>query len=201
MKTLLSNASIFPRMLLVGCLCVGITTATLSLSGCSWYQPKTPITSPYTHIANPNELVVFFSHSSGSEVITEGVVRPLPKTKGPVSETQKLQWTLESLLKGPSQEELAKGFMSEIPSGVKILGITQNNQAIRINLSGEFLTGGGSNSMMQRLEELKNTVILAEKTTPVFLDVDGKELSELGGEGLFVEQPINMRPTSEEEVQ
>ena len=198
MKTFILNSHFFSRMLLAGCLCVVIATASLSLSGCNWFQPKTPITSPYTHITNPNELVVFFSHPSGSEVITEGVVRPLPKTKEPASETQKLQWTIESLLKGPSKEELAKGFMSEIPSGVKILGITQKDKVIRINLSGEFLSGGGSNSMMQRLEELKNTVILAEKTTPVFLDVDGKELSDLGGEGLFVEQPINMRPTTEE---
>jgi spore germination protein GerM len=131
-------------------------------------------------------------------VITEGVIRPLPQTKASASATQKLQWTVESLLKGPSKEELAKGFMSEIPSGVKLLDITEKNQAIRINLSGEFLSGGGANSMMQRLEELKNTVILAEKTTPVFLDVDGKELGALGGEGLFVEQPINMQPGPEE---
>ena len=63
-----------------------------------------------------------------------------------------------------------------------------------MNLSKEFASGGGSNSIKQRMDQVTKTVLAVEKSKPVFIDVEGKKLEILGGEGLEIPSPLTNEP-------
>jgi spore germination protein GerM len=170
-----------------------------TLSGCQKDPSATPITSPFdARVANPNEVVIFFSKSRGSEIVTEGVIRELPKPLVKEEGPKQLEFALTQLLQGPSKEELGRGFFSEIPKGTQMLGVIPKDETLRVNLSQKFTEGGGSSSMQQRLKELSQTVLAVERKKPVYVDIEGQELQVLGGEGVMVDEPINRQTSSQQ---
>lgn len=100
--------------------------------------------------------------------------------------------TINALLWGPNQAEAEQKHLStEIPRKTKLLKIDDYSDMVTIDLSKDFEAGGGSNSMTVRLEQVANTVSdMTEK--PVYLYIEGKEVSVLGGDGIMVKQPINI---------
>jgi len=133
------------------------------------------------------EVVIYFTKAKGADNVTEGVVRRFIQQPG----TTALQFAIVQLLKGPTAQEVSEGYFSEIPQGVKLLGLNTSPKSITINLSKQFGMGGGANSMQQRLKELRGTVKSVEPAKPVYVTVEGQPLQLLGGEGLEVSEPIN----------
>ncbi len=100
--------------------------------------------------------------------------------------------TINALLWGPNQTEAEKKHLStEIPRKTQLLKVNEYSDMVTIDFSKDFETGGGSNSMTIRLEQVANTVSdMTDK--PVYLYIEGKEISVLGGDGIIVKQPINI---------
>lgn len=133
---------------------------------------------------NKSTVKVYFSMVVGAKTQTEPVTRKLPKGEDPLS------LALSELLQGPTEAEKDKGFYSEIPIGTRVINIKEASDAIRINLNEQFISGGGSNSVVLRLKELTNTALDAEPIRKIYLDIDGNQLDAIGGEGLEVVQPL-----------
>jgi len=108
----------------------------------------------------------------------------------------RLSTAITELLKGPSEKEKKAGFYTEIPSTTKLLELSENVKDIDysiviINLSKDFESGGGSTSMSMRLKQLVNTALDADKVHPVYLQLNGKKVDFIGGEGVIVTQPLS----------
>ena len=131
------------------------------------------------------EIKVYYSRLIGQEIVIAPVTRKLPKGQ------EALSLALVELLKGPSKEEKDQGFYSEIPEGTRVIEIKEAPGEVRINLNKQFVYGGGANSVVARLKEMALTSLDAEPIRKVYLDVDGKELDMIGGEGLEVIQPLS----------
>jgi spore germination protein GerM len=99
---------------------------------------------------------------------------------------QVLEKAFESLLAGPTEG----GESTTIPKGTKLLGVTVNNDEIRVNLSEDFTSGGGSSSMMGRVGQVVYTATTVNPNAKVYIDVNGKKLDVLGGEGVVIDQPL-----------
>jgi spore germination protein GerM len=158
---------------------VMVLSMAVLLTGCQWIKSKHWM----GHQAGPTDVVaVFFSKYQGSKAIVEPVKRSIPES----SQTDPLPFAIQELLKGPTKEEKEQGFYTEIPEGTQLLGIHDQQNKVVINLSKQFETGGGSNSMTQRLEELKKTTYATDNQHQLEVFVEGKPLETLGGEGLEV---------------
>jgi len=95
------------------------------------------------------------------------------------------------LLKGPSAAEKKAGFYTEIPLTTKLIEIKENPESFIINVSKDFESGGGSTSMSMRLKQLVNTALDSAKNKPVYLELNGKKVDFIGGEGVIVSQPLS----------
>ena len=104
-----------------------------------------------------------------------------------------LQEAFNGLLKGSTDAALD----STIPQGTKLRGMTIQNDGIHIDLSQEFTTGGGSASMSSRLAQVIYTATSLQPKAKVWIDVEGKPLEVLGGEGLLLEQPLTRQSFKE----
>ncbi|WP_036486170.1 GerMN domain-containing protein [Myxosarcina sp. GI1] len=93
----------------------------------------------------------------------------------------------ETLLAGPQSNS---SYTTSIPEGTKLLGLNVDKQGVRVNLSREFVSGGGSASMEGRLAQVIYTATSTSSSDRVFISVEGKPLKTLGGEGLLVAQPM-----------
>lgn len=99
--------------------------------------------------------------------------------------------TINALLKGPNDNDLSKGLSTEIPPKTTLINLGDYDDLVVVNLSNNFESGGGSDSMTIRLKQIASTVSdMTEK--PVYLYLNGKQISVLGGDGIMVKQPINI---------
>ena len=170
---------------------LGIIVFSSCLSTCGKHVP---VVMPPSTPPAANEVTVYFSKSRGTDTVTEGVVRQMPETPAgtPGASIIRLHNALDALLQGPTPDESVTGFFSEIPKGTRLLGISEKGGQLHVNLSKQFTSGGGSNSIKQRVAELTQTITsTASNKEPVVVDVEGQRLDTAGGEGLEVDQPVN----------
>ena len=115
----------------------------------------------------------------------------LISAKREFSKPQSLESNIKMLLKGPTIQEERQGIYSEIPKNVELISVTQMSDSVIINLSSAFGQGGGSQSIENRVRQLSKTVKNSVKNKKVYLYIDNKEVEYLGGEGIYIKQPLD----------
>jgi spore germination protein GerM len=149
--------------------------------------PQAQIT-PSTQPAPPTEKTVniYWLKDTGQRL--EVVPSPI-KIEGSNNADAILTGAFKTLLSGPTDGKLA----TTIPSGTKLRSVQVRQDGIHVDLSSEFTAGGGSASMTGRVAQVIYTATSLNPGDRVWIDVDGKRLEVLGGEGLELEQPLTRK--------
>jgi spore germination protein GerM len=111
---------------------------------------------------------------------------PQPVKVASIRANQPLEAAFQSLLAGPTEGTDS----TTIPKGTKLLGLKAENNEVHVNLSEDFTRGGGSTSMMGRVGQVVYTATTLNPKAKVYIDVNGKPLDVLGGEGVELQQPL-----------
>ena len=144
-------------------------------------------TSPTT----PTFFQIYFSKARGSEMTVEAVNREFKAPLDAVLIERRVKWAIDQLLKGPTQEEEAKGYFTDIPRETTVKKVYSKANEIYVDLSLQFETGGGSSSMLQRVSELQHTIdAVPGLNNPVHLLIEGHKDDTVGGEGLEIPDPF-----------
>jgi germination protein M len=119
----------------------------------------------------------------GSFTGNEGLVpvlREPPQTKAVATAA------MHALLEGPAPAELAASpaMYSAIPEGTTLLGLTIKDGIATVDLSKEFESGGGGDTMRQRLGQVVYTLTQFSTVDGVRFKLDGTPTSTFGGEGV-----------------
>lgn len=125
-----------------------------------------------------------------------GKLRAVKRTCDPKLESSCFEFVIKELITAPSKWEKSKGFTSEIPSGTKLLSVRESSDNIKIDLSSNFESGGGAESIYLRVKQIIKTVN-ANTSLPTFLYINGKQANVIGGEGIMIKQPLSERSFDE----
>ena len=145
-------------------------------------KPTTPEQPPIT--TQQKQIQVAWLDTTGTNVNLVGKTVTFPKSVQP---QQVLEEAFEQLLAGPSQ---SAEYTTTIPEGTKLLSVKTTEQGIKVDLSQEFITGGGSAAMSARLAQIIYTASSLDADTPVWISVQGEPLENLGEEGITLSQPM-----------
>lgn len=104
-----------------------------------------------------------------------------------------LETAFNNLLSGPKDASLG----TTIPAGTKLRSLKVNSDGVHVDLSKEFKTGGGSAAMTGRVAQVIYTATSLQPSARVWIEVEGKPLEVLGGEGLELEQPLTRQSFQE----
>ncbi len=133
------------------------------------------------------EIKVYFTKSLGAEeIFLVPTVRKIP------SEDSIISGALTELFLGPTELEERKGIMTEIPIGTRLIKVEEGSDEVLIDLSNQFLIGGGAAAMQLRYLQIYKTLKRVVPKKKLYLNVEGKSIKTIGGEGLEITQPLTM---------
>ncbi len=144
-------------------------------------QPAQPSTRQPGNEQTPN---VYWLRSKENDKNVALV--PQPVKVASVLPNQPLEAAFQTLLAGPTEGTDS----TTIPKGTKLLSLKSENDEVHVNLSEDFTSGGGSTSMMGRVGQVVYTATTLNPKAKVYIDVNGKPLDVLGGEGVELQQPL-----------
>lgn len=130
--------------------------------------------------------IYFIGKNENNEEVYKAVKRVYNKE----IDGSQIRFAVNELIKGPKQEERAKGVYTEIPSDSEVINISELSDKVVVNLNSAYVTGGGTDSLYKRLYQLIKTVKLNSKL-PVYLFIDGQRADVVGGEGIMLSQPLS----------
>ncbi len=135
------------------------------------------------------KVTVYFTKASDElGVVLIPVVRKVPKGKNAY------EVAIEELFLGPTLEEKEKlSLNTEVPEGTRLIKLEESGNEVKLNISSQFMYGGGSEAMQVRFRQLRETALTLAKGRPVFLYIDGEKAKTIGGEGLEVPQPLGKK--------
>jgi spore germination protein GerM len=105
-----------------------------------------------------------------------------------------LKAAFEQLLSAPSDPQ----FVNAIPKGTQVRTITVKGDGIYVDLSPEFAQGGGSAGIIGRLAQVLYTATSLDSQAAVWIRIDGKPLTSIGGEGIEIPQPMTRQNFQEQ---
>ena len=169
----------------------GITAAVVVAGGsAAWWtlnsQPPIKPSPPETTKPSPSQQTAQTYWLKSADKQFELVPVPNPQTASDQPTYSPLETAFNRLLAGPPDQALS----STIPKGTKLRSVKIEPDGVHVDLSQEFTTGGGSTSMTGRVAQVLYTATSLRPDTKVWINVEGKPLEYLGGEGLELEQPL-----------
>lgn len=149
--------------------------------------PSTPTPSPVVQQQQQQTAQVYLVEAKDNKISLVG--RPVASTKaGNKNPKESLEEAFNRLLSTSTATET--GASSTIPQGTKLRSLAVKDDTVSIDLSKEFTSGGGTASMQSRLGQVIYTATSLDPKAKVYISVEGKPLTELGGEGLTIDQPM-----------
>lgn len=140
----------------------------------------------------PQEKVYVNVFFIGQNENHEEVYRAVKREYNEDIDGTKLKFAIDSLVNGPKTNERAKGVYSEIPSSTNVIYVKEFPDRAIINLSADFATGGGTDSLYKRLYQLIKTA-RHNSNVPVYLYIEGQRADVIGGDGIMLSQPLSDR--------
>ena len=99
--------------------------------------------------------------------------------------------TINSLLKGPSSDEINKGSLTLIPDGTRLLSARVEGNTAYLNFNEAFRFNSlGREGYTAQLKQIVYTATEFSNVNAVQIMIDGGVKEYLGGEGIFVGEPL-----------
>jgi hypothetical protein len=107
-----------------------------------------------------------------------------------------LKKAFSELLAGPRLNEQAKGWITLIPQGTKLLSSKVEKRVAILNFNSNLQEyGGGATHVRGMVAQIVYTATGLQGIEKAWIWVDGKKVVVLGGEGLVLDKPLTCEDT------
>jgi len=128
----------------------------------------------------------FLSVDNNGTILMKGVIRPIPQSDSPLRDA------LETLLKGPTSEEINLGLLTMIPEGTMLRGVTVRGDTAYIDFSESFRFNSlGIEGMKAQLRQVVYAATEFPTVKRVQFLIEGKRVDYLGTEGVSIGDPLS----------
>ncbi len=119
------------------------------------------------------------------KILFKSVIRPIPASDSPLRDT------VDSLLKGPTPQELNLGFISMIPTDSRLLGVVMQGNTAVMDFSESFrFNAQGIDALNAQLRQIVYAATEFPSVKAVQIRIEGKTVRYLGTEGMRIDQPL-----------
>ncbi len=119
-------------------------------------------------------------------IVRHEIKRSIPQSDSPLTDA------LNLLMRGPTTDELARGFVSLIPQGSKILSVTMRGSTALINFNEAFMFNSlGIEGYAGQLKQIVWTATAFNTVHDVQILIEGKKIDYMGGEGVYIGLPLS----------
>ncbi len=127
----------------------------------------------------------FIKVTDDGRTYPQRVVRPVYYATSPLTET------IEALISGPSGDQLDDGLLNLIPDGTRLISAhVQNGTAfLNFNQSFRFNPLGAEGTVAQLLQVIYSSTEFPTVERVQFL-VEGEAVDYLGGDGIYIGEPL-----------
>jgi spore germination protein GerM len=116
----------------------------------------------------------------------KSVVRSIPASDSPLRDT------LQTLLAGPTAQELNLGLVSMIPSGAVLRGVVVRGDMALVDFSEGFrFNAQGVDAMTTQLRQIVYAATEFPNVARVQILIEGKKVTYLGTEGVRIDAPLS----------
>jgi spore germination protein GerM len=114
----------------------------------------------------------------------------LSTVKRKVQDKQILLQTLEQLIKGPTAYEQGRGYITAVPSHLKIRSINVTGKTAEIDFSGVIEEGATGEILIKRIKQLVFTSTQFDNIDSIVIMINGQRRKTIGGDGLSIGGPL-----------
>lgn len=139
---------------------------------------------PAQRVAPQQRVAVYWLQLDNNQIKLAPSAIPLEQTDNSPGEL--LDAGMQRLLKGPADS----AYTTTIPKGTQLNSLSLQADGVHLDLSKDFIQGGGSSSMQGRVAQVLYTATSHDPNAQLWLSVEGQPLEVLGGEGLELAQPL-----------
>ncbi len=133
-----------------------------------------------------NANIYFIRVTDQGTIYPEGVTREVTYTNNPMTQT------LNTLLEGPTSDELNLGLLNLIPDGTRLLSAAVRDRVAYLNFSEEFrFNPMGFEGLTAQLQQIVYSTTEFSTVERVQILIEGELVEYLGVEGLFVGKPLS----------
>jgi len=146
-----------------------------------------PQSTPMEQVKATRVAVLYFIRVDDDGIITRHEVkRTVGASDSPMTDA------LEALMSGPNADELARGFISLIPSGTKLLSATVRGSTAYLDFNEAFMYNRyGIEGYAGQLKQIVYTATGYSTVKDVQILIDGQKRDYLGGDGVFIGKPLS----------
>jgi germination protein M len=152
------------------------------LPGAAERQAASPAQKPAVRKAR----LFFVAVEKDGALVSKSVIRPIQASDSPLRDT------LETLLKGPSAQELNGGLLTMIPMEAKLLGVTVRNDTAFIDFNESFrFNSQGTEALDAQLRQVVYAATEFPSVKNVQILIEGKKVRYLGTEGVRIDESLS----------
>jgi germination protein M len=147
--------------------------------------PRPPAEAPEKPVLRKTRLF-FLTVGQNGTILMKGVIRPIPQSDSPLRDT------LETLLKGPTSQEINLGLLSMIPSGTTLRSVVVRGDVAYVDFSESFRFNSlGIEAMKAQLKQVVYAATEFPTVKKVQFLIEGKRVDYLGTEGVSIKDPLS----------
>jgi len=128
--------------------------------------------------------VYFLKLDEKTEKIYLSRVRRRIKSESPV------EAAIESLIKGPTTAEENMGYITAVPSSLKVRSINIRGRTVEIDFSGVIEDGAAGEIAIKRVQQIVYTATQFDAADSVIILIEGKRRKTLGSDGFSISGPL-----------